>query len=100
MKKQDERASCLEKSERLDAVARHPHTACACENEEERSSSIVLVVGVQREGERERERDWDELHFSLIESVALAGQCCHRPARFRHRNVYSIRVDHLPLGKL
>ena len=57
MKKQDERASCLEKSERLDAVARHPHTACACENEEERSSSIVLVVGVQREGERERERE-------------------------------------------
>ena len=40
------------------------------------------------------------LHFSLIECVALAGQCCHQPARFRHRNVYSIRVDHLPLGKL
>ena len=34
------------------------------------------------------------------ESVALAGQCCHHPARFRHRNMYLIGKDHLPLGKV
>ena len=33
-------------------------------------------------------------------SVALAGRCYHHPARFRHRNVYLIGKDHLPLGKL
>ena len=40
------------------------------------------------------------ISFSLIESVALAVRCCHQTARFRHRNMYLIRVDHLPLGKL
>ncbi|CAF4583678.1 unnamed protein product, partial [Rotaria socialis] len=29
--------------------------------------------------------------------VALAGRCFHQPARFRHRNMYLISKDHLPL---
>ena len=33
-------------------------------------------------------------------SVALAGRCFHQPTLFRHRNMYLIRVDHLPLGKV
>ncbi|CAF1660248.1 unnamed protein product, partial [Adineta ricciae] len=37
--------------------------------------------------------------FSVIISVALADQCYHRSARFRHRNMYLIRVDHLPLDR-
>ena len=37
--------------------------------------------------------------FVLNKSVALADQCFHQPARFRHRNMYLIRFDHLPLGK-
>ncbi|CAM4983206.1 unnamed protein product [Rotaria socialis] len=32
-----------------------------------------------------------------MKSVALAGQCFHRPAQFRHRNMYLISEDHLPL---
>jgi hypothetical protein len=61
-----------------------------------RNSSMLVVALVH-----ERQRLGRVIcFFSLFESVALAGQCCHRPARFRHRNVYSIRVDHLPLGKL
>ena len=28
--------------------------------------------------------------FLFIENVALAGQCCHYPAHFRHRNMYMI----------
>ena len=61
------------------------------------NSSVLAVASLQ---ERQTETRESYLLFSLFESVALAGQCCHRPARFRHRNVYSIRVDHLPLGKL
>ena len=38
--------------------------------------------------------------FLLVKSVALAGRCYHHPARFRHRNMYLIGKDHLPLGKL
>ena len=38
--------------------------------------------------------------FQLLESVALADECFHSSARFRHRNVFVISVDHLPLGKL
>ncbi|CAM4865628.1 unnamed protein product [Rotaria socialis] len=33
-----------------------------------------------------------------MKSVALAGQCFHQPARFRHCNMYLIGEDHLPLG--
>ena len=29
--------------------------------------------------------------FYLMKSVALAGRCCHHPARFRHRNMNMIR---------
>ena len=36
----------------------------------------------------------------LLKKVALADECCHSSARFRHRNVFVISVDHLPLGKL
>ncbi len=36
----------------------------------------------------------------FLKSVALAGQCYHQPARFRHRNMYLIEMDHLPLGKV
>ena len=38
--------------------------------------------------------------FSSDESVALADRCCHQSARFRHRNVFLIGRDHLPLGKV
>ena len=38
--------------------------------------------------------------FVFNKEVALAVKCCHSSAHFRHRNVYLIRVDHLPLGKL
>ena len=62
--------------------------------------TALIASDSEIESERESETRESYLHFSLFESVALAGQCCHRPARFRHRNVYSIRVDHLPLGKL
>ena len=34
-----------------------------------------------------------------MNKVALAGRCHHQPASFRHRNMYLIRIDHLPLGK-
>ena len=42
------------------------------------------------------------LSFEILfnKYVALADQCCHQSARFRHRNMRLIRVDHLPLGKL
>ena len=38
--------------------------------------------------------------FVSDESVALADRCCHQSARFRHRNVFMISKDHLPLGKV
>jgi len=38
--------------------------------------------------------------FLLLKSVALANQYYYRLARFRHRNMYLIGKDHLPLGKL
>ena len=38
--------------------------------------------------------------FVFNKDVALAVKCHHSSAHFRHRNVYLIRVDHLPLGKL
>ncbi|CAM4976293.1 unnamed protein product, partial [Rotaria socialis] len=32
-----------------------------------------------------------------MKSVALADRCFQQPAQFRHRNMYLIRKDHLPL---
>jgi len=39
-------------------------------------------------------------NFNDFKNVALASQYCYRLARFRHRNMYLIGRDHLPLGKL
>ena len=42
------------------------------------------------------------LSFNIndFKNVALASQYCYQLARFRHRNVFLIGRDHLPLGKL
>ncbi|CAF4368019.1 unnamed protein product, partial [Rotaria magnacalcarata] len=36
-------------------------------------------------------------NFCLLQNVALAGRYCDQPAQFRHRNMYLISKDHLPL---
>ncbi|CAF4508037.1 unnamed protein product [Rotaria socialis] len=43
--------------------------------------------------------DWfnNERLDQYIQCVALAGRCYHQPAQFRHRNMYLISKDHLPL---
>ncbi|CAF3799993.1 unnamed protein product [Rotaria socialis] len=45
---------------------------------------------------------WRFINLNIYQppSVALADRCFQQSARFRHRNMYLISKDHLPLGKL